>query len=46
VILLTARLDEETRRRGLEAGADAYVVKSAFDRAALLDLVERALGVR
>jgi two-component system chemotaxis sensor kinase CheA len=46
VILLTARADEESHRRGLEAGADGYVVKSAFDRTALLGLVHRALGRR
>jgi two-component system chemotaxis sensor kinase CheA len=44
VILLTSRPDEETRRRGLEAGADGYVVKSAFDRLALIGMVEKALG--
>jgi two-component system chemotaxis sensor kinase CheA len=44
VIMLTARADEETHRRGLEAGADGYVVKSAFDRPALLSLVRKTLG--
>jgi two-component system chemotaxis sensor kinase CheA len=44
VILLTSRPDEDTRRRGLEAGADGYVVKSGFDRLALLGMVEKALG--
>jgi two-component system chemotaxis sensor kinase CheA len=44
VILLTARADEESHRKGLEAGADGYVVKSAFDRTALLGLVHKALG--
>ncbi|TMC02781.1 MAG: response regulator [Chloroflexi bacterium] len=46
VILVTARGDEESRRRGLEAGADGYVVKSRFDREALLGLVQTALGER
>jgi two-component system, chemotaxis family, sensor kinase CheA len=44
VILLSARTDEESRRRGLEAGADAYVVKTGFDREALLRIVQKALG--
>jgi two-component system chemotaxis sensor kinase CheA len=44
VVILTSRASEEDRRRGLEAGADSYVVKSAFDEAALLGVVERLLG--
>ncbi len=45
VVILTSRADEADRRRGLEAGADAYVVKSAFDADALLATVERLLGI-
>jgi two-component system chemotaxis sensor kinase CheA len=37
VILLTALDHPEDRRRGLEAGADAYLVKSTFDQRALLE---------
>lgn len=44
VVVLTSRGDEADRRAGLEAGADAYIVKSAFDEAALLGVVERLLG--
>jgi CheY-like chemotaxis protein/chemotaxis signal transduction protein len=44
VIVVTSRGDEEDRRRGVEAGADAYVVKQAFDQQALLDIVERLVG--
>lgn len=46
VILVTSRADEDSRRRGLEVGADGYVVKSGFDREALLGLVQTALGER
>jgi two-component system chemotaxis sensor kinase CheA len=46
VVILSSRGSEEDRRRGLDAGADAYVAKSAFDAAALLSTVERLLGVR
>ena len=46
VLVLTSRAGDEDRRRGLEAGADGYIVKSAFDQAALLDAVERLLGGR
>lgn len=44
VVILTSRATAEDRRRGLDAGADGYIVKSAFDEAALLDAVERLLG--
>lgn len=41
VIIITSLAKEEDRRRGLEAGAAAYIVKSAFDQENLLDLIER-----
>ncbi|MEY2478355.1 MAG: two-component system, chemotaxis family, sensor kinase CheA [Actinomycetota bacterium] len=44
VLILTSRANEEDRQRGLEAGADGYIVKSAFNEAALLSAVERLLG--
>jgi two-component system chemotaxis sensor kinase CheA len=43
VILLTALGSDEDRRRGMEAGASAYLVKSTFDRAELLDVIAREL---
>jgi two-component system chemotaxis sensor kinase CheA len=46
VILLTSHADDETRRKGLEAGADGYVVKAGFDQFALLEHVQKALGQR
>jgi two-component system chemotaxis sensor kinase CheA len=46
VILLTSRSDDETRRKGLEVGADGYVVKAGFDQFALLEHVQKALGHR
>jgi two-component system chemotaxis sensor kinase CheA len=46
VILLTSHADDETRRKGLEAGADGYVVKAGFDQFALLEHVQKALGHR
>ena len=46
VILLTSHADDETRRQGLEAGADGYVVKAGFDQFALLEHVQKALGQR
>jgi two-component system chemotaxis sensor kinase CheA len=44
VIILSSRANEADRRRGLEAGADGYIVKSAFDQAGLLSAVNRLLG--
>jgi two-component system chemotaxis sensor kinase CheA len=44
VIILTSRGSEESRRRGLDVGADGYIVKSGFDQNALLSAVERLLG--
>ena len=43
VILLTALDNERDRARGLEVGADAYLVKSAFDQTVLLRTVEQLL---
>jgi two-component system chemotaxis sensor kinase CheA len=43
VILLTALDNERDRTRGLEVGADAYLVKSAFDQTVLLGTVEQLL---
>jgi two-component system chemotaxis sensor kinase CheA len=44
VVVLTSRGDDQDRRRGLEAGADAYMVKRSFDQHTLLDTVERLVG--
>lgn len=44
VVILTSRADDAERRRGLDAGADAYLVKSSFDEHTLLTAVARLLG--
>ncbi len=41
VILVTARERDQHRQEGLEAGADAYVVKSKFQGEGLLDIVRQ-----
>jgi two-component system chemotaxis sensor kinase CheA len=41
VILVTGRERDEHRREGLEAGADAYVVKSTFEGDGLMAIVEQ-----
>jgi two-component system chemotaxis sensor kinase CheA len=41
VILVTALDSREDRERGIDAGANAYIVKSSFDQGNLLDIVRR-----
>lgn len=43
VLLVTSLHSEADRRRGLEAGADAYLTKEGFDREELLSTVARLL---
>jgi two-component system chemotaxis sensor kinase CheA len=35
---------EEDKRRGLEAGANAYLIKSSFDQKHLIETIETLLG--
>jgi two-component system chemotaxis sensor kinase CheA len=44
IVVVTGKGGEEDRRRGVEAGADAYIVKDEFDQQALLETVERLLA--
>jgi two-component system chemotaxis sensor kinase CheA len=46
VLILSSRSSEEDRQRGLDVGADGYIVKSAFDETTLLGAVQRILGRR
>ncbi len=41
VVLVTALESREHRERGIEVGANAYVVKSSFDQSNLLDIIRR-----
>jgi len=43
VVLVTALESREHRERGVDAGANAYIVKSSFDQSNLLDIVRRLL---
>ncbi len=43
VILVTSLDAPADRERGMEAGADAYIVKSSFDQSNLLEVLERLL---
>jgi two-component system chemotaxis sensor kinase CheA len=44
VVIVTSRGEEHERQGGIEAGADAYMVKQGFDQHALLETVERLVG--
>ena len=43
ILMVTSRSSEEDRRRGLEAGANGYIVKSEFDESRLLRAVSGLL---
>lgn len=44
VVVVSGRGSAEDRRRGIDEGADAYIVKDEFDQQTLLDAVARLLG--
>jgi two-component system chemotaxis sensor kinase CheA len=46
VLILSSRSSEADRQRGLDVGADGYIIKSGFDEASLLAAVNRLLGAR
>ncbi|MDQ6877423.1 MAG: response regulator [Candidatus Dormibacteraeota bacterium] len=44
VLIVSSRASDEDHQRGLDAGADGYIVKASFDEAGLLTAVSRLLG--
>lgn len=44
VVIMTSLASEEHRRQGLEAGAQAYIVKSQFNQDSLLQVIQQLLG--
>ncbi|MBQ7568207.1 response regulator, partial [bacterium] len=44
VILVTGKEKQEDKRRGLNLGASAYILKSKFDEGVLLETVESLIG--
>lgn len=44
IIMVTSLQREEDKRRGLEVGAAAYIVKTSFDQRNLLDTIEHLVG--
>ncbi|MBI3376327.1 MAG: response regulator [Betaproteobacteria bacterium] len=43
IVLVTALESREHRERGIDAGANAYIVKSSFDQSNLLEVVRRLI---
>ncbi len=43
IVLVTTLETADHRQRGLDAGADAYIVKSSFDQEALIETIEQLL---
>jgi two-component system chemotaxis sensor kinase CheA len=41
VVLVTALHSREDRERGMDVGANAYIVKSSFDQTSLLEVIKR-----
>ncbi len=43
VVLVTALASREDRERGIDAGANAYIVKSSFDQSDLLSVIRKLI---
>lgn len=43
VVLVTSMDSPEDRKKGINAGADAYIVKSSFDQTGLLDTIRKLI---
>jgi len=44
IIIVTSREKEEDKKRGIQVGANAYIVKGAFDQTNLLETVQNLIG--
>ena len=44
IIIITSRQKDEDKRRGIPAGADAYIVKGDFEQGSLVDTLRGLLG--
>ncbi len=44
IIIVTSREKDEDKRRGIQVGANAYIVKGAFDQSNLIDTVRSLIG--
>ncbi|HAM52749.1 MAG TPA: hybrid sensor histidine kinase/response regulator [Nitrospiraceae bacterium] len=46
IIIVTSREKEEDKRKGVQVGADAYIVKGSFDQSNLLETVQNLIGTK
>jgi two-component system chemotaxis sensor kinase CheA/two-component system sensor histidine kinase and response regulator WspE len=44
IVIITSREKEEDKRRGVQVGADAYIVKGDFDQSNLVETLRNLLG--
>jgi chemotaxis protein histidine kinase CheA len=44
IIIVTSREKEEDKKRGIQVGADAYIIKGSFDQSNLLDTIQNLMG--
>ena len=44
IIIVTSRDQDDDKRRGIQVGADAYIVKGSFDESNLLNTVQSLIG--
>jgi len=44
IVIITSREKEEDKRRGIQVGADAYIVKGDFDQSNLVGALQNLLG--
>ncbi len=44
IIIVTSRARDEDKRRGIQSGANAYIVKGAFDQDNLINTVQNLIG--
>ena len=44
IVIITSREKEDDKRRGIQVGADAYIVKGDFDQSSLIDTLRTLLG--
>ena len=44
IIIVTSREKDEDKKRGVQVGANAYIVKGAFDQSNLLETVKSLIG--
>lgn len=44
IVIITSREKEEDKRRGIQVGADAYIVKGDFDQSSLVSTLRNLLG--